>query len=315
MVEPFPWGALPRVDRRAAHAAAAGRAWLGSAAVDEAAVLRGRDLDARLADPTAGVVRVRAGAIAGFVVVPGLAARAIAQRVLGGPAELGAARPLTVAERAILVAAVAERMPRFAVEPSTLGGPEVPRAIGGEAAVIGAGGLALVLPVAAVLAPPRAPLDALAGGPLGGVAVAVPVAIARAAVPRARFAGLRGRDVLVAPRLARGQVELVVGRGALRGGLAPSDSRVTVLTHYVRGPMDDALADDATVDVAVTIGELRLSVRSLLELAPGQVLDLGKPLGSAVELRVGPRVVARGELVDVGGDVGVRVLAISPVVP
>jgi flagellar motor switch/type III secretory pathway protein FliN len=76
--------------------------------------------------------------------------------------------------------------------------------------------------------------------------------------------------------------------------------------------MDETLGDDATLEVAVAIGDLRLSVRSLLELAPGQVLELGKPLGSQVELRVGARVVARGELVDVDGGVGVRVLAIEP---
>ena len=121
------------------------------------------------------------------------------------------------------------------------------------------------------------------------------------------------RDIVVAERVgARTVVRLPIGRGAVTAALAPSGGRVTVLTPYQRDPMDETLADDASLDVAVAVGDLRLSVRALLELAPGQVLELGKPLGSQVELRVGSRVVARGELVDVDGGVGVRVLAIEP---
>jgi hypothetical protein len=291
----------------------------------DVAVLRGRALDARLSDPTAGVVKVRARGTAGFVVVPGMVVRAVAQAVLGGPDELGAPRPLTVAERAVAVVAVAAVAEDLGVdvevEGSELGGPEVPGQLGGEGAVVDLaldgpvpGTVAIALPVGAALAPPRPGLDDLVEAASGALEaeVSVPVVIARARLDRSQFAALRVRDVLVAERVGRGLARLRIGRGGVAVALAPSGGRVTVLASYARDPMDETLADDATLDVAVAVGDVRLSVRSLLELAPGQVLELGKPLGSQVELRVGGRVVARGELVDVDGDVGVRVVSIEP---
>ena len=365
MVTPFPWSRLSRVDRRTARLATAlaalsrrgthvggghqirmrsgklsisrgtrrgthvgtGIAELGieGVRVGAIAVLAGTELMERLGDPTAAVVRVRGRGAAGYVVMPGDVVRAIAQAVLGGPVELGAPRPLTVAERAVAVVAAAavavDAGIDVGVEPCELGGPQVPGAVAGEAAVVDvelvgaiAGAAAVVLPVAAVLAPPRLGLDELAEASPAGLAaeVAVPVVIARARLDARSVAGLRARDVVIAdPVGARGIVRLPMGRGGATGALAPSGGGVTVLTPYRRDPMDETLGDDATLDVAVAIGDLRLSVRALLELAPGQVLELGRPLGSQVELRVGSRVVGRGELVDVDGGVGVRVLSIE----
>ena len=53
------------------------------------------------------------------------------------------------------------------------------------------------------------------------------------------------------------------------------------------------LADDLPVEVVVEVGRLRLTGAQVLELGP-------------VELRVGDRLIARGELVDVEGEAGVR---------
>jgi flagellar motor switch/type III secretory pathway protein FliN len=289
-------------------------------------VIGGRQLDGRLADPSAAVVRIRGRWGSGFVVVPGMVVRAIAQIVMGGPDELGAPRPLTVVERGVAVVAVAavavDAGIEVAVEGCELGGPQVPAEVGGEAAVVDVelvgvipGAAAVVLPVAAVLAVPRLGIEELVEASPAGLAaeVRVPVVVARAAIGREDLGGLRVRDIVVAARVgARTLVLLPIVRGAATAALAPSGGRVTVLTPYQRDPMDETLADDASLDVAVAVGDLRLSVRALLELSPGQVLELGKPLGSQVELRVGSRVVARGELVDVDGGVGVRVLAIEP---
>lgn len=373
MVAEFPWAALAKVDRRTSRVIAALTAWrgvrrpggwylgsrrgdrftvrraggeiairrdvpgitdLGGLRIDGAAVLGGIALHQRLADPTAGVVVVRAGELRGFVVAPGVVARAMAQAVLGGPDELAAPRPLTPAERAVLVVGVAAALGQLGlalqVGPSELGGPQVPEAVGGEAAVIelvieapelaavasAPARLALVVPLGVVLAPPRPPLAALAATLPCWLddAVSVPVVVGATRLDRAAVAALRPRDVVVVDRVADpGHVMLLVGRGGFRAALAAGAGTATVLATYLRGPtMDETLGDDATVDVAVAVGDVRLSLRALLELRPGQVLDLGRPLGSAVELRVGPRVVARGELVDVDGELGVRVLATEP---
>jgi len=345
-VQPFPWAVLERVDRRSSRLLGALGARLGlrgaqvralpgavaltgaidvgftAVRVERARVLEGEALHARLADPSAGVARIRLGAIDGFVVVPGGVARRLAQAVLGGPEELLAPRPLTVAERAVLAAAVAAVLDAAEVdaevEGADLGGPQIPAIMGDSAVVVEVategrvvGAAAIVLPMTVSIAPTRlatpAALPAWAYAEIG-----VSVVVARAALDADSLGGLRERDVLVVqPVGRRGDVDLRVARGRFRGAIATGSGRVTVLGTYERMTMDETLADDAMLDVAVAIGDLRMSMRALLELGPGQVLELGKPVGTSVELRLGSRVVARGELVDVDGEVGVRVLSLD----
>lgn len=309
MVAPFPWSALPRVDRRAA-------ALLRKVPGTFAAVLEGPALEARLADPSAGVVRIQTHGVRGFVVVPGTVARRIAQAMLGGPEEILAPRPLTDVEKALLVARVAT-MVDGDVEGCDLGGPQVPGTMGGKALVVdmavGVGTAAMVLPIEVSVRPTRLALADLGGvGWLDATETGVAVVVARARLGAAEVAGLAVRDVVVAERVGRrGEAELAVARGRYRAALVPGTGRVTVLAGYERWTMDETLADDASLDVAVAVGDLRMSVRSLLELRTGQVLELGKPVGTEVELRLGARVIGRGELVDVDGQVGVRVLSLD----
>jgi hypothetical protein len=309
VVAPFPWSALPRVDRRAA-------ALLRTVPGTFAAVLEGPALEARLADPSAGVVRIQTHGVRGFVVVPGTVARRIAQMMLGGPDEILAPRPLTEVEKALLVARVATMVDGH-VEGSDLGGPQVPGTFGGRALVVdvavGVGTAAMVLPIELIVRPTRLALADLGGaGWLDAVQTGVAVVVARARLGPAELAGLAVRDVVVAERVGRrGEAELAVARGRYRAALVPGTGRVTVLAGYERWTMDETLADDASLDVAVAVGDLRMSVRSLLELRAGQVLELGKPVGTEVELRLGARVIGRGELVDVDGQVGVRVLSLD----
>jgi flagellar motor switch/type III secretory pathway protein FliN len=48
--------------------------------------------------------------------------------------------------------------------------------------------------------------------------------------------------------------------------------------------------------------------REWAAMGEGDVIALGHPVGHSVLLRVGSQIVARGELVDVDGEVGVRVV-------
>ena len=59
--------------------------------------------------------------------------------------------------------------------------------------------------------------------------------------------------------------------------------------------------------VGKVIGRITLSAREVLDLRPGTVLPVGRPLAGPVDLTAGGRVIARGELVDVEGEIGVRV--------
>ncbi len=68
---------------------------------------------------------------------------------------------------------------------------------------------------------------------------------------------------------------------------------------------------NATADVPVTLivelGRVNLPLHRLAELKPGDVLELGRHPREPVELTSGGRLIARGELVQVDTELGVRV--------
>ena len=75
--------------------------------------------------------------------------------------------------------------------------------------------------------------------------------------------------------------------------------------------MTQPLADDLHVDLAVSAGAVRMSARAVLELHAGQVVRLCRPSDGAVELRIGDKLVGRGELIDLGGELAVRVTSLE----
>lgn len=64
------------------------------------------------------------------------------------------------------------------------------------------------------------------------------------------------------------------------------------------------------MEVTVELGRTRMPVRELLALAPGTVLELDRAAGSAADLLVNGRLIARGEVVIVDEDFGLRVTEI-----
>jgi flagellar motor switch protein FliN/FliY len=66
------------------------------------------------------------------------------------------------------------------------------------------------------------------------------------------------------------------------------------------------------VPVSVSFGRTQMRLKDLLGLANGSVVQLDRELGDEVELRVNNRVIARGEVVAVDGNYGVRILRMTP---
>jgi flagellar motor switch protein FliN len=63
----------------------------------------------------------------------------------------------------------------------------------------------------------------------------------------------------------------------------------------------------------VRFGCTDMPLRSLARLGPESLIDLGRSPDDPVEMLVGNRVVARGEVVVVAGSYGVRILdVVSP---
>jgi len=65
---------------------------------------------------------------------------------------------------------------------------------------------------------------------------------------------------------------------------------------------------DVPVVVRIEIGATEMRAREWAKLRPGDVITTGQPLGAPVTLRVGGVEIAQGELVDVEGEIGVRIL-------
>ena len=55
------------------------------------------------------------------------------------------------------------------------------------------------------------------------------------------------------------------------------------------------------------MGDIKLTVKEAQALVPGKVLSLNRDVGPDVSLKVGDRIVAKGELVDYQGTLAVEV--------
>jgi flagellar motor switch protein FliN/FliY len=64
---------------------------------------------------------------------------------------------------------------------------------------------------------------------------------------------------------------------------------------------------DAPIVVRIELGAVTMTARQWSELEPGDVIETGCRIAEPVVLRVGGREVARGELVSIEGELGVRI--------
>jgi flagellar motor switch protein FliN/FliY len=75
-------------------------------------------------------------------------------------------------------------------------------------------------------------------------------------------------------------------------------------------PASLELLADVEMGVTAELGRTRMTVRSLLALTPGSVVELDRVAGSAVDLLVNGTLIARGEVVVIDDEFGVRITEI-----
>ncbi len=166
--------------------------------------------------------------------------------------------------------------------------------------------------------------DALAAAPGGGVdlAAAIQPALDAAATSLDSAAGT-GRTVTGA-ELAGAVAAATVAVPLLAGGTPAAVVLLTVeggpATGPIAGVRSAALPSSAqrgvellhgvAMEVTVELGRTRMSVRELLALCPGDVLELDRAAGSPADLLVNGRLIARGEVVVVDEDFALRVTEI-----
>lgn len=138
--------------------------------------------------------------------------------------------------------------------------------------------------------------------PLMGREPVAAVLLSKEALRVATAGSVVVEPVLVATPIAGGATAFpamdLTGAGAPGVPAGPARRRGIELLHGV------------DMEVTVEIGRTRMTVREILGLSPGAVLELDRAAGSPADLLVNGRLIARGEVVVIDEDFGLRVTEI-----
>ena len=339
-VTPYPWAGLERVARATARKAGQARRALersgllerfapalGELLGSEVAVSL-RTLSYRTEPPTTPACRLAFAvgdgpAVSVVAVEPALATAALG-RLLGRPVGLGSTDQALDAQLSGALAAIVIEAARRAggTEPLRMaswpGAGEPGVAAGLTVLLDGRPYEAMVFVSGADLAPDEAPV--LPELPIAlclvvGAATAEPGALASLRPGDAWLAGagwwidgsLAGRGLLVAPAGETGiAVELLPDAQLLVREVASVAVEVENMTDEISQAAVDA-ALEAPVVVRVEMGAVSMTARQWAQLRAGDVIETGKRIAEPVTLRIAGRVVARGDLVDIEGELGVRI--------
>ena len=91
---------------------------------------------------------------------------------------------------------------------------------------------------------------------------------------------------------------------------ATSGTPVNAPSDRTPSPLETLL--DVSMPVVIEIGRASLTVQEVLQLGPGSVVQLDRIVGEPVDIYVGDRRLAQGEVVVVGEHFGVRVTRLLP---
>ncbi|CBE68799.1 MAG: flagellar motor switch protein FliN [Candidatus Methylomirabilis oxygeniifera] len=70
---------------------------------------------------------------------------------------------------------------------------------------------------------------------------------------------------------------------------------------------------DVNLQVSVELGRTRLQIRDILQLGPGSIVELDKQAGDAVDILVNDKPIAKGEVIIIDENFGVRLTSITSV--
>lgn len=122
---------------------------------------------------------------------------------------------------------------------------------------------------------------------------------------------LRDGDTLMAVLTLSGSVERKAATPAPgAAAMVPAAPAAAASTEY---PGNLAALLDIDLPLVVRFARTEMSLRSLSQLGPGSMVDMGRSPDAPVQLLIGSQVVAEGEVVVVQGNYGVRITSlVSP---
>ncbi|MBX7114596.1 MAG: type III secretion system cytoplasmic ring protein SctQ [Myxococcaceae bacterium] len=103
--------------------------------------------------------------------------------------------------------------------------------------------------------------------------------------------------------------EVRPGSGAPGEGAPSSNGRPTV-SDASQGPEGVELLNDIPLQISVELARVSVTAEDVVALKVGQVIDLNRGAKEPMDLSVNGKVVARGELVEIEGNLGVRILSL-----
>ncbi len=77
-----------------------------------------------------------------------------------------------------------------------------------------------------------------------------------------------------------------------------------------RKKLDIEQFQDILLPVRLVLGNTKIDIRELLELKPGKVIDLDRLAGETVDFVVNNKVIAKGEVVIIDDNFGVRLVTL-----
>ena len=119
---------------------------------------------------------------------------------------------------------------------------------------------------------------------------------------------LDGGDVM-------GCLVLRVGSGASSARPHPTTAAREPRTAARTGPAPPAprtCLADVEMGVTAELGRCRMTVRELLSITPGAVIDLDRAAGAPVDVLVNGTLIARGEVVVIDEEFGIRISELVP---
>jgi len=78
-------------------------------------------------------------------------------------------------------------------------------------------------------------------------------------------------------------------------------------TAQETSPQNIEMLMDVTLLVSIELGRTTMSIKDILEMSPGSVIELNKMAGEPVDVLVNNKLIAKGEVVVVDENFGVRV--------
>ena len=111
-----------------------------------------------------------------------------------------------------------------------------------------------------------------------------------------------------------GTVVLTIGPATIpvpRSSAQPHDfPTLSAATGAAVGARPLELLHDVEMGITVELGRARMSVRNLLSLAPGAIVELDRAAGSPVDVLVNGTLIGRGEVVVIDEEFGIRITEI-----